>query len=39
MKVSCDVCKEEFEIKQQIEKVKNDVRRVYLYALSVDINI
>lgn len=29
MKVSCDICKEEFEIKQQIEKVKNDVRRVY----------
>ncbi|MGG5463506.1 hypothetical protein [Clostridium sp. B9] len=29
MKVICDACKEEFEVKQQIEKVEKDIRRVY----------
>lgn len=28
MKVVCDECKEEFEVKQEIEKVKGDIRRV-----------
>lgn len=29
MQIICDECKKEFEIKQQIEKVKGDIRRVY----------
>lgn len=29
MKVSCDSCKEDFEVKQQVEKVKGDIRRVF----------
>ena len=29
MKATCDGCKKEFEIKQEIEKVKGDIRRVY----------
>lgn len=29
MKVLCDACKEEFEVKQQVEKVKGDIRRVF----------
>ncbi|XZJ40573.1 hypothetical protein ACSXCW_02705 [Clostridium perfringens] len=27
--VKCDKCKKEFEVRQEIEKVKGDIRRVY----------
>lgn len=29
MQVVCDECKKEFEINQQVERVKGDIRRVY----------
>lgn len=29
MKATCDECKKEFEINQEVEKVKGDIRRVY----------
>lgn len=29
MKVNCDICKKDFEVEQQIERVKDDIRRVY----------
>lgn len=29
MRIKCEKCNKEFELKQEIEKVKGDIRRVY----------
>lgn len=36
MKVICDKCKQEFEVKQSIEKVKGDIRRIYFICPNCD---